>query len=164
MAHPDTTLPSYNIVRKTVCQQDPTANPPLPPLPQYISTHQLRPFRRIRSGPHGVLRGQKLQKLRDTPQGYVSSDLGNEAIYTELQYESLRGNYERVQALVETLVEVRGEEPSSRLYLALILANTNPHHGSPAEVKRILNEMAAEGLVPESAIYHAALKVGRMIT
>lgn len=82
-----------------------------------------------------------------------------DALYRELEDASLKGDYLRVRILVEALVKERGEEPNLPLYLGLILANTSPQHGSPAEVKDLLEEMGAEGLIPDSSIYHATLKV-----
>ena len=87
-------------------------------------------------------------------------DLTTEAAYEELRRASHTGNYLRVQALVRMLVRDRSEEPNPRLYLALLLANTSPQHGSPGEVAKILQEMGDEGLTPDSSIYHAVLRVG----
>ena len=116
-------------------------------------------FRRIKSGPYDLPGEPKLHQFKDTPQGHVSSELDNDALYEELLNASGRGDFIRVYVLVEELVKIRGEEPNSRLYLALILANTNTHHGSPAEVRRLLQDMTDEGLVAGSEIYHAVLKV-----
>lgn len=118
-------------------------------------------FRRIKSGPYEFPREPKFQEFSDTPQGYVSPKLANDALYHELLHAGGQGDFIRVYVLVEELVRSRGEKPNSRLYLALILANTNPQHGSPAEVRRLLQEMADEGLGPDSAINHAVLKVAR---
>ena len=54
----------------------------------------------------------------------------------------------------------RGQKPNLRLYDALLLANTDNQYGSAREVATILDEIAAEGLTPDSATYHAALRVG----
>ncbi len=86
-------------------------------------------------------------------------DLTTEAAYEELRRAGNTGNYLRVQALVNLLVRHRGEKPCPKLYLALLLANTNLHHGSPDDVKRLLEEMKDEGFTPDSSAYHAALKV-----
>lgn len=87
-------------------------------------------------------------------------DLPTEAAYEELRRAGNTGDYLRVRALAKILVEDRGERPNPRLYVALLLANTNPQHGSPAEVKGLLQEMRDEGFTPDSSAYHAALKVG----
>lgn len=120
------------------------------------STSTLRPIQLPRrvpiESPHG-------RELRKRSQELVVLGRGTDALYRELEYASLRGDYLRVSTLVEALVKERGEEPNLPLYLALILANTNPQHGSPAEVKGLLEEMGAEGLIPDSSIYHAILKV-----
>ena len=61
--------------------------------------------------------------------------------------------------MVRILVRERGQKPNLKLYDALLLANTDSQNGSAGEVARILDEIAMEGLVPDSATYHAALKV-----
>lgn len=99
------------------------------------------------------------RELKKGAQELIILARGTDTLYRELQYASLRGDYIRVRILAEVLVKERGEEPNLPLYLGLILANTNPQHGSPAEVKSLLEEMRAEGLIPDSSIYHAALKV-----
>lgn len=99
------------------------------------------------------------RELKNRAQGLVVPGRGTDALYRELEYAGLRGDFLRVRILVEALVKERGEEPNLPLYLGLILANTNPQHGSPAKVKDLLEEMGTEGLVPDSSIYHAILKV-----
>ena len=94
------------------------------------------------------------------PGGGRLHDLRTEGAYEELRRAASAGNYVRVQVLVKILVRDRGEQPSPRLYQALLLANTNLQHGSPAEVKRLLQEMKDEGFTPDSSTYHAVLKVG----
>lgn len=122
---------------------------------------RFRSIRRVETGPKDLPRQPKLHEFKDTQQGYVLPGLENSALYNELQHVALKGDFIRTHVLVETLVKERGEEPNINLYLALILANTSTQHGSPAEVKRLLDEMENEGLVPNSAIYHAVLKVAR---
>ena len=68
-------------------------------------------------------------------------------------------NYAHIRDVVRLLVEERGQKPNLRLYDALLLANTDNQYGSAAEVARILDEIAVEGLTPDSATYHAALRV-----
>ena len=80
--------------------------------------------------------------------------------YQELRRLALKGDYTHIRICVRILVKERGQKPNLRLYDALLLANTNAQYGSAGEVARILDEIAAEGLVPDSATYHAALRVG----
>ena len=123
-----------------------------------------RPQKPQRTYKHHVLKKQSFASVPGDPHrlpgGGRLHDLTTEATYEELRRAANAGNYVRVQALVKILVRDRGERPSPRLYLALILANTNLQHGSPAEVKRLLQEMKEEGFTQESATYHAVLKVG----
>lgn len=79
--------------------------------------------------------------------------------YQDLKRFSERADYVRVQAQVEQLVRVNHETPSLRLYNALILANGNPQMGSAGEVARLLQEMVEGGIMPDSATYHAVLRV-----
>ena len=79
--------------------------------------------------------------------------------YQDLKRFSERADYIRVQAQVEQLVRVNHETPNLRLYNALILANGNPQMGSAGEVARLLQEMEDGGIMPDSATYHAILRV-----
>ncbi|MCJ1429866.1 hypothetical protein MMC29_007781, partial [Sticta canariensis] len=147
--------------KKNILQNGFIRNTPAPsvlPSPPSIALG-FRSFRRVETGPKDPPRLPKLHEFKDTPQGYVSPELGTPALYDELQHVSLKGDFIRIHVLVEALVKERGEEPNIQLYLALILANTSTQHGSPAEVERILDEMENEGLGPNPAVYHAVLKV-----
>ena len=75
-----------------------------------------------------------------------------------LREASKEGDYVRVYEIVKARGD-KGLEPNTRLYTALLLANTNAEHGSAKEVSRLLDEMIEEGVEPDSVIYHAALKV-----
>ena len=79
--------------------------------------------------------------------------------YQDLKRFSERADYVRVQAQVEQLVEINHETPNLRLYNALILANGHPQLGSAGEVARLLQEMEEGGIMPDSATYHAILRV-----
>ncbi len=79
--------------------------------------------------------------------------------YQNLRQIALGANYRQTQDCVRILVEERGEKPNLRLYDALLLANADHEHGSASEVARILEEMENEGLTPDSATYHAILRV-----
>ena len=81
--------------------------------------------------------------------------------YQELRNLIAKGDYTHIRNCVKTLVKERSQKPNLRLYYALLLANTDTQHGSAGEVARILEEIASEGLVPDSATYHAALRVGK---
>ena len=72
----------------------------------------------------------------------------------------MKGNYSDTRDIVSILVKERGQKPNLRLYDALLLANMDNRDGSAGEVAKILDEIALEGLTPDSATYHAALKVG----
>ena len=79
--------------------------------------------------------------------------------YQYLRQIALRANYRQTQECVRILVEERGEKPNLRLYDTLLLANADHEHGSASEVARILEEMKDKGLTPDSATYHAILRV-----
>lgn len=91
--------------------------------------------------------------------GTFLHDLTNHDAYEALRKASTTGSYEMVQALIGLLVRERQEAPSPQLYLALLLANANPQNGSLEEVFRLLQEMEESGIVLDSAMYHAVLKV-----
>ena len=79
--------------------------------------------------------------------------------YQNLRHIALGANYRQTQECVQILVEERGEEPNLRLYEALLLANADHEHGSASEVASILEEITNERLTPDSATYHAMLRV-----
>ena len=79
--------------------------------------------------------------------------------YQQLQQTALAGNYRQIQVLIKILVEERGEKPSLRLFDALLLANADHKDGSASELVKLLEEIANEGMTPDSATYHAILRV-----
>ena len=80
--------------------------------------------------------------------------------YQNLRWSIVKSNYTHIRDSVEILVKERGQKPNLRLYDALLLANTDNEYGSAGEVAQILDEVSVEGLTPDSATYHAALRVG----
>ena len=88
------------------------------------------------------------------------SQLGTvDRLYQELHQQGYKSDFLQIYEVIGELVGRHGEAPNVRMFLAMILANTNSQHGSTTEVTRLLQEMVAEGIDPDSAIYHAALKV-----
>lgn len=79
--------------------------------------------------------------------------------YGNLRQIALGANYRQTQECIQILVEERGEKPNLRLYEALLLANADHEHGSASEVARVLEEITNERLTPDSATYHAMLRV-----
>ncbi|KAL9639914.1 MAG: hypothetical protein Q9164_000617 [Protoblastenia rupestris] len=90
---------------------------------------------------------------------YERRDRGLQETYEDLWHMARKADYLKVQALVKYLVQECREKPNTRLYDALILANANAEYGSPAEVTTLMQEMAEEGITPDSATYHAILRV-----
>ena len=86
-------------------------------------------------------------------------ELSTEAAYGQLRLAAKQGDYVRAKDYITLLVGKRREKPTAHLYYAMILANTDPQYGSPNEVASLLQEMSKEGLRPDSAIYHAVIKV-----
>ena len=97
------------------------------------------------------------QEIRDQAR---IRDLDIASAYQELRRSAVKGNYSLTREIVSILVKERGQKPNLRLYDALLLANMDNQDGSAGEVARLLDEIAVEGLTPDSATYHAALKVG----
>lgn len=123
-------------------------NPPPVPQPVYLEG---RPFAHEKPL-------SRDQELRD--QANIRA-LDIRSAYQELRRFANQGNYSHLhlQTCVRILVKERGQKPNLRLYDALLLANTDHEYGSAAEVATILDDITNEGLTPESATYHAALKV-----
>ncbi|MCJ1410577.1 hypothetical protein MMC19_004663 [Ptychographa xylographoides] len=80
------------------------------------------------------------------------------AVFEELRKSSIKGDFDRVQFIVRTLIEDRGEIPNAKLYTALILANTSPTKGSAKAVEELLGDMVRDGITPDSATFHAVFK------
>ena len=93
------------------------------------------------------------------PSAPVGTGMSTAQAYGQLRVAARRGDNVRTKDYITLLVEKRGEKPSLQLYHAMILANVDPQDGSPYEVVSLLQEMVQEGLYPDSAIYHAVLKV-----
>lgn len=155
--------PQEGLIRSRKCQLRPTHAQSFPIFP-------IRPRigpRSLPSPPQSItLQAQRCfhwqhslvsQHVRDQA---LIRDLDITSAYQELRRLVLKGNYTHIRNCVRILVKERGQKPNLRLYDALLLANTDNQCGSAAEVARILDEIAAEGLTPDSATYHAALRVG----
>lgn len=95
-------------------------------------------------------------EMRD--QGFIR-ELDIQSVYRKLRQIALGGNHTQTQACVNILMNERDEKPNVRLYNALLLANVDHENGSASEISDLLEEMANEGFTPNSATYHAVLKV-----
>lgn len=105
------------------------------------------------------LGSRKAEKWPLLSKAHAIPNLSTKDAYEELRQAASQGDYGRAREYVKILVKGRGEKPSLQLYHAMILANTSAQYGSPNEVASLLQEMVEEGIPPDSAIYHAALKV-----
>ncbi|EPQ67035.1 Bgt-1517 [Blumeria graminis f. sp. tritici] len=73
-------------------------------------------------------------------------------------YESGKDEtFRYIYRVVEHLITVRKEEPSSLHYIALIRANASASQGSADVVRDLISEMDELGVVKDSRVYHAAL-------
>lgn len=84
-------------------------------------------------------------------------------LYTILRRHAARGSLEEVELLAAYLIKEKGEPPNLKLYSAMILCNINPEKGSAARVTTLYRELEEDGLVPDSVLFHDALKVRRLI-
>ncbi len=87
------------------------------------------------------------------------SQLSDKQVARICERRAAEGYKAWTERLLCELIEERGQQPNERHYAALLIANTDPTYGSAAEVERLLEEMGRAGLRPDSAVYHAALKV-----
>ena len=102
----------------------------------------------------------KDQGVGDTKEGPRLRPLTTvDRLYHELDRHASKTDFLRVYDTVGELVKQHGEAPNRSLFLALVLANTDAQHGSVTEVLRLLQEMAENEIQPDSAIFHAVLKV-----
>ena len=135
-----------------------------PPISRRCFSHCLQqgPQVQPQAGPLGpavAYRCFRSIKQSRSPQPYIKPGLSTEEAYETLRVVSKKADYQKVKRLLKLLMNEHHEKPNSRLYEALILANADPKHGSPQAVDRLLLEMVEQDLIPDSAIYHAALKV-----
>lgn len=65
----------------------------------------------------------------------------------------------RAMNILRVLVGERHIRPDVRHYRALILANSDPEHGSADQVRTLLAEMEPNGIPVDSGTLHAALQV-----
>lgn len=79
--------------------------------------------------------------------------------YANLKRASGKAQYQLTHDIVRQLVHDHGEAPNLRLYEALILCNASTFHGSIRHVELLLEEMELERIPPDSAVFHAILKV-----
>jgi len=96
-------------------------------------------------------------ELRDQA---FTRELDIQTVYQKLRRLAVGGNHSQIQACVKILFTERGQRPNVRLYEVLLLANVDHEYGSASETSNLLEEMATEGITPDSATYHAVLKVG----
>ena len=132
-----------------------------PPIhPDCLNSITIVASRRIWRGAHTI--GQRLKHPFQSAELREQAQLRRLEIgiaYQYLRQIALGANYRQTQECVRILVEERGEKPNLRLYDILLLANADHEHGSASEVAGILEEIKNEGLTPESATYHAILRV-----
>ncbi|KAL8829220.1 MAG: hypothetical protein Q9170_006264 [Blastenia crenularia] len=95
-------------------------------------------------------------KARHT-RGY--GELTGEELTEEMRRASTAGDYPRLREILKIMVQERGGNPSRKHYQALLLANTSAQQGSAAETVGILQDMEDAGITPDSASYHAVLRV-----
>ncbi|KAG8526508.1 uncharacterized protein KY384_008708 [Bacidia gigantensis] len=79
--------------------------------------------------------------------------------YDQLKTSSREAKYRYVQSQVEHLVKTLKQKPDKIIYDALILANADAKYGHPSEAAKLLQEMEAEGIPPDSGTYHSILRV-----
>lgn len=120
----------------------------------------LQPQRRRANAQHNLLHtGRDANKSNDSIKPLGKPKKTKSSRYEELRRASNKGEYLQVQDLVRGLIEEGAESPNTRLYTALLLANTSAEYGSLVKVQRLLQEMRDDGVHTDSAAYHAVLKV-----
>ncbi|KAF2168098.1 hypothetical protein M409DRAFT_53416 [Zasmidium cellare ATCC 36951] len=80
-------------------------------------------------------------------------------LYGRLHTSAVYGQTKLCRSIAEYLVKERKEKPSAQLYNALILSNTHNTFGAAWRAAEYLEEMQAEGLMPDVSTCHAVLKV-----
>ncbi|CAG8982300.1 hypothetical protein HYALB_00014027 [Hymenoscyphus albidus] len=93
-----------------------------------------------------------------TPDQYQHVPLSR--LYDQLQrMRNTEGGYQMILDIVEHLIAVRGEQPTTLHYEALIYANADAEQGSVEAVKDLLRAMNEEGIGRSSSVYHSVLQV-----
>ena len=135
-----------------------------PPIQRRCYSHYLKQGPQVQSQYGALSPVVGYRSFRSTQQSrsrqpYIKPGLSTQEAYEQLREASRKADYQRVTGLVKLLICEHHEKPNSRLYNALILANADPEHGNPQAVDDLLVEMVEQDIIPDSAIYHAALKV-----
>lgn len=121
------------------------------PLPWFPQTPSICGRRSLHQGP-------SFSPLEMRTQDCMRKD-DIERVYQRLHQTALEGNFPQTQACVNIILKERGEKPNIRLYGALLLASADHEFGSASEATSVFEEMVNEGIIPDSAIYHAVLRV-----
>jgi hypothetical protein len=80
---------------------------------------------------------------------------------TLLEQSTSRGRIDisKTVAILKELLQRHRVPPTTRHYKAYLLTNVDRQHGSAKNVRRLLGEMAKQGITADSATLHAALEV-----
>lgn len=97
---------------------------------------------------------------KPTPSNSTLDDVPVAELHDTLRnIDAKNGAYRSISDLVGYLIKSRGEIPSLLHYDALIRANADASKGSAEAVANLLREVKEENIIPDSSLYHNALRV-----
>lgn len=80
-------------------------------------------------------------------------------LYERLRREGAAGKHEDVMNIVRILIKDRRERPNAALYAAVLHSYANAEEGTAGKVRRVLDEMAEDGVELDARGCHCVLEV-----
>lgn len=80
-------------------------------------------------------------------------------LYERLKRDAAVGRYEEVMNIIKILIKDRRERPNVRLYAGILHSFVNPEEGTAGKIRKVLDEMAEEGIDLDAGACHCVLEV-----
>ena len=80
-------------------------------------------------------------------------------LYEHLRREAAAGKYNNVMGIIRILIKDRREKPNATLYAAVLHSFVDPEEGTAGKIRKVLDEMSAEGIELDARGCHCILEV-----
>lgn len=155
-----TTKPTRRAIASIACQ------PPCPAPPRSSCQRQLRAYSAAtNTSPSffsfGASKSQVSSEIRPRARSakYSVVDLPTVELYEKLRRDGAAGRYDEVMSVIRILIKDRRERPNSAMYAAILHSFTSSTEGTAGKVRRVLEEMKADGVEIDSRCCHCTLEV-----
>ena len=155
-----TAKPTRRAIASIACQ------PPCPAPPRSSCQRQLRAYSAAtNTSPSffsfGASRSQTSSEIRPRARSakYSVVDLPTVELYEKLRRDGAAGRYDEVMSVIRILIKDRRERPNSAMYAAILHSFTSSTEGTAGKVRRVLEEMKADGVEIDSRCCHCTLEV-----